>query len=96
MRLHAAIGEVYQVEPRRTRGKGEVSDADKVLVGDALLMSLQSIERAPKQTRSYLTVNTFGSSESEPGARGSRSKAGNRKTDKKTAGKYQDIELQHN
>jgi hypothetical protein len=48
IRPHAAVGEVYQVKPRRTRGKGEVSDADKVSVGDAVVMPLQCIERAPK------------------------------------------------
>jgi hypothetical protein len=57
-------------------------------------MSLQSIERAPQQTGIYLAVDTFCPSECEPGSRGPRSKAGKRKVDKKTAGKYQDIELQ--
>ena len=57
-------------------------------------MLLQGIERTPKQTGSDLTVDTVRSSEREPCSRGSRSKAGKRKIDKKTAGKYQDIELQ--
>ena len=59
MRLHAAVGEPHQVEPRYTRGKGEVSDADKVSVGDAALMPLQSIERASQQTGSYLAADSF-------------------------------------
>jgi hypothetical protein len=95
MRLHAAIGEVYQVEPRRARGKGEVNDADKVSVGNALVMSPQSNERTPKQTGIDLTVDTVCSSESEPGSCRSRSKAGKRKIDEKTARNYQDIKLQH-
>jgi hypothetical protein len=93
MRLNAAMGEVYQVEPRRTRGKGEVSDADKVSVADTDLVSLQRIERTPQQTGSYLAVDTFCSSKSEPSACRPTSKAGKRKIDKKTAGNYQDIEL---
>jgi hypothetical protein len=94
MRPHAAVGEIHQVEPRRTRGKREVSNADKVSVGDAVLMSLQSIEGALKQTGSYLAVDSFCSSESEPNSCRPRSKAGKSKIDKKTTGKYQDIELQ--
>jgi hypothetical protein len=84
------------VEPRCTRRKGEVSDADKVSVADAVVMSLQRIERTPKQTGIDLAVDAFCSPESEPGSRGSRSKAGKRKIDKKTAGKYQDVELRRN
>ncbi len=79
------------MEPRRTRGKGEVSDPDKVSIGDALVMSLQSIERTPKQTGSCLAVDFFCSSERETGSRGSRSKAGKSKIDKKTTRKYQDV-----
>jgi hypothetical protein len=48
MRSHAAVGEVHQVKPRCTRGKGEVGDADNVSVADAGLVSLQSIERTPQ------------------------------------------------
>jgi hypothetical protein len=58
MRLHAAVGELHQVKPRYTRGKGEVGDADEVPGGDAVVMPLQSIERAPKQTGSYLTAGS--------------------------------------
>jgi hypothetical protein len=57
-------------------------------------MLLQGIERTPQQTGSDLTIDTVCSSEREPCSRGSGSKAGKRKIDKKTAGKYQDIELQ--
>ena len=95
VRAHAALGEVHQVKPRRTRGKGEIGDADKVPVADAVAMLLQSIERTPQQTGIYPAVDTFRSSECEPDSRGPRSKAGKRKIDKKTTGKYQDIELQH-
>jgi hypothetical protein len=94
MRSHAAVAEPYQVEPRCTRGKGEVSDADKVLVRDEVVMSLQSIERTPKQTGSDLAVGSFCSPESEGSAGRSRSKAGKSKSDKKTTGKYQDVEFQ--
>jgi hypothetical protein len=96
MRPHAAISKVHQVKPRCTRRKGEVSDADKVLVADTVAVSLQRIERTSKQTRGYLAVDTVCSSEGEPSAGGPRSEAGNRKIDKKTAGNYQDIKLQHN
>jgi hypothetical protein len=74
MRPHAAISKAQQVEPRCTRRKGEVSDADKVSVADAVLMSLQSIERTPKQSGSYLTVDTVCSSEREPSPRDHRSR----------------------
>jgi hypothetical protein len=56
-------------------------------------MSLQRIECTPQQTGSDLAVGTAGLSESEPGSCGARSKAGKRKIAKKTAGKYQDVEL---
>jgi hypothetical protein len=95
VRAHGAVGEVHQVKPRCARGKGEVGDADKIPVADAVVMLLQSIERTPQQTGIYLAGDTFCPSECEPSSRGSRSKAGKRKIDKKTAGKYQDIELQH-
>jgi hypothetical protein len=56
-------------------------------------MLLQSIERTPMQTGIDIAVDIFRSSKSELCSRGSRSKAGKRKIEKKTAGKYQDIEL---
>jgi hypothetical protein len=59
-------------------------------------VSLQRIERASKQTRRYPAVDTFRSSEREPGAYGPGSKAGERTIDKKTAGNYQDIALRRN
>jgi hypothetical protein len=95
VRAHVAIGEAHQVKPRCARGKGEVGDADKIPVADAVAMLLQRIERTPQQTGIYPVVDTFCPSECEPGSRGSASNAGKRKIDKKTAGKYQDIELQH-
>ena len=57
-------------------------------------MLLQSVERAPQQTGIYPAVDTFCPSESKPNSRGPRSKPGKRKIHKKTAGNYQDIELQ--
>ena len=95
VRAHAALGEVHQVKPRRARRKGEVGDTDKIPVADAVVMLLQSIKRTPQQTGIYLVVDTFCPSKCEPSSRVPRSKAGKRKIDKKTAGKYQDIELQH-
>jgi hypothetical protein len=95
VRPDAAVRDVDQVEPWCPRRKGEVSDADKVSVADAVLMSLQSIERTPNQTGIDLTVDAVRSSESKPRSRGPTSKPGKRKIDKKTAGKYQDFELQH-
>jgi len=94
MRPHTAIGELHHVEPRHTRGKGEVSNADEVLGADAVLMALQSIERAPKQTGSYLAVDSLGSPKNGPRACSHRSHAGESKIDKKTAGNYQDVKLQ--
>jgi hypothetical protein len=57
-------------------------------------MSLQSVERAPKQGGSYLAVDAFCSSEGEGSACRSGSNAGKSKSDKKTTGKYQDVEFQ--
>jgi hypothetical protein len=54
---------------------------------------LQSIERAPQQTRVDLTVGTPRPSEREPRSGGCRSKAGECNIYKKTARKYQDIQL---
>ena len=56
-------------------------------------MSIQRIERAPQKTGSDLAVGTVCSSESETGSCGPRRKADKRKIEKKTAGKYQDVEL---
>ena len=95
VRARAAVGEVHQVKPRCARGKGKDGDADKIPVADAVVMLLQSIKRTPQQPGIYLAVDTFRPSECEPSACGPRSKAGKRKIDKKTTGKYQDIELQH-
>jgi len=72
-----------QVEPRRTRGKGEISDADKVPVRDEVVMSLQSIERTPKQTGSDLAVDSFLFVRKRGSAGRPRSKAGKSKSDKK-------------
>ena len=94
VRAHAALGEVHQVKPRCTRRKGEVSDADKISVADAVVMLLQSIERTPQQTGIYL-VDTFWPSERDPSSHGPRSNAGKRKIDEKTAGNYQDEGLRY-
>jgi hypothetical protein len=85
MRLHAAIGEVHQVESRCARRQREVSDPDKVSVADAVVMSLQSVERALKQAGRHLTVNTVCSRRSEPSPCRHGSNPGKRKIDKKTA-----------
>ena len=76
MRLHAAVGDLNQVEPRCTRGKGEVGEADKVSVGDAVVMSLQRIERPPQQSRRYRADDTFRLPESGPNACRRGSQAG--------------------
>ena len=93
VRPHAAISEVHQVKPRRTRRKREIRDADNVPVADAVLMSLQSIQRTPQQTGINRTTDTVCSPESELCSQRPRSKAGKGKIDKKTARKYQDIQL---
>jgi hypothetical protein len=58
MRLHATVSKVHQVEPRCTRGKGEVGDADNISVADAVLVSIQRIERTSKQTGIDPTADT--------------------------------------
>ena len=95
VRAHAAVGDVHQVKPRCARGKREIGDADKIPVGDALVMLRQSIERTPQQTRIYSAVDTFWPSERDPSSHGPRSNAGKRKIDEKTAGNYQDEGLRH-
>jgi len=51
MRAHTAVGEAYQVKPRCARRKGEVRDADKISVADAVAMLLQRTERTPANAR---------------------------------------------
>jgi hypothetical protein len=94
MRLHGTIGQVYQMKPRCTRGKGEVYDAHHVLMNDAPAMAIQRIERAPQQARVYLPVDNRRPPEREFGSCGPRSNRGNGKIDKKATRKYQDGELQ--
>jgi hypothetical protein len=91
MRSHTAVGEIHQVESRCTRGKGEVSDADEVSGDDAVVMSLQSIERTPKQAGSHLAVDTFWSSDRDPSSCRPTSKSGKSKSEEKTTRKYQDV-----
>jgi hypothetical protein len=83
------------VKPRCARGKREIGDADKIPVADTVVVLLQGIERTSQQTRVYLAVDTLCATECESGSRGPSRKAGKRKIDEKTAGKYQDIELQY-
>ena len=45
VRMHTAVGKVHQVKPWCARGKGEISDADKIPVTDAVAMLLQRTER---------------------------------------------------
>jgi hypothetical protein len=66
-----------------------------VLMNDTGPVSIQSIERTPKHAGIYLPLDIGRSSEGEPGSWGPGSKPGNGKIDKKTARKYQDVELQH-
>jgi len=51
MRVDAAIGKTHQMQPGHTRVQGEIGNADEVLVGDALAVSVQCIERTPQQSR---------------------------------------------
>jgi hypothetical protein len=96
MRVHAAISEGHHMEPRCARRKGEVGDADNISVADAVPVSIQRIERAPQQTGIDLAVGPVWSSDCEPSSRGSIGNTRECKIDKKTARKYQDIELRHN
>ena len=72
VRAHAAVGEIHQVKSGCARGKGEVGDADKIPVADAVVMLLQSIQRAPQQTGVDLAVATVRSAESEPRPEGTQ------------------------
>ena len=90
VRMHTAIGKVHQVKPWRARGKGEISDADKIPVADAVAMLLQRTERTPQQMGIYLAVDTFCPSLSEPGPGGPGCKGGERKIDEKTTRNVQD------
>jgi len=83
------------VKPRCARGQREIGYADKIPVADTVVVLLQSIECTPQQTLVYLGVDTFCPSECQSGSRGPSREAGKRKIDKKTAGKYQDKELQY-
>jgi len=94
VRLHAAVGELHQVESRSARGKRKVRHADKVSVGDAVVMPLQSVKRTPQQTGSYLAIDSFCPSESEPSSCKPGSKAGKSEPDPEATGNCQDIELQ--
>jgi hypothetical protein len=58
VRSDAAVSKIHQVKPRCARGKGEVSDADKIPVADASVVSLQRIKRTSKQTGIDPTVDT--------------------------------------
>ena len=95
VRAHAAVGEIHQVESRRSRGKGEVSDADKVSVNDAVLMALQRISRPTQQIWRDLAADSFCLPKRRPRSRGRRSQASQREFDKRTARIYQDLEFQH-
>ena len=90
VRMHTAVGQVHQVKPWCARGKGEISDADKIPVTDAVAMLLQGTERTLQQTGIYLAIDTFCPSLSDPGSRGPRCKGGKRKIDKKTPRNVQD------
>lgn len=93
MRAYAAVGEVHQVEPRRMRGQGEVRDADKISVRDAVAVPFQRVERAPKQGRRQWATDTIrslngGSSDGRGG-----SHTGQRETEKMTTGICQDVKF---
>ena len=76
MGLHATVGEIHHVKPRRARGKREVSDTDKVSGADAVLVPLKRVKRAAKQTGSYFAIYPFATPESRPRACGRRGQAG--------------------
>jgi hypothetical protein len=58
MRTDATVGEIHHVKPRRARGKGKVSDANKVPVADAVLVPFKRVKRATQQTGSYLAAGS--------------------------------------
>ena len=95
VRAHAAVSGVHQVKPWYARGKGEISDADKIPVTDAVAMLVQRAESTPKQTGIYLALDTCRAPLSEPGSGGPSCKGGERKIDKKTTRNIQDCKLQH-
>jgi hypothetical protein len=90
VRMHTAVRKVHQVKPWCARGKGEISDADKIPVTDAVAVLLQRSERTPQQTGIYLAADTFYPPLSMPGPGGPGCKGGKRKIDKKTTRNVQD------
>jgi hypothetical protein len=78
VRSHAAVREIQQMKSRRTRGEGEIRNADRVAVSDAQTMPLQCIECAPKHTGRYRGTSLPAPSEcgqrskSDPGNRASK------------------------
>jgi hypothetical protein len=94
MTVHAAVGEIHHVKSRCARGKRKVRNSDEILIGDAVPMALQGIERAPKQTGGYLAVGCSGWPKNGPRACSRGSHPGQSEIEKKTTGKYQDVEFQ--
>ena len=95
VRSDAAIGEIYQVESRGTRVQGEIRDADEVAVRNAVAMSFQGLEGSLQQTWSDLWVCGSWSWRPFQGGPGQcrRGQTEEGACNKKTARKYQDLEL---
>ena len=86
MRLHAPVGELHQVQARCARGQGKICDADKVSVGDVVVMSLERFERPAQQPRGDWPADALLLSESRRGDRGSGNQAGQGESEKGTTG----------
>ena len=95
MRAYGAVCDIHQVKSWDARGLKEIRNCDEIVVGDAVAMLFEGIERTPQQTGIYVAVETRCLSQREPGSRGRGGKTGEGKIDKITAGKYQDMQLQH-
>jgi hypothetical protein len=78
------------------RWERKVNDADHITVTNAALMTLQSIERASKQTGVNPGVNGACQPGSERRSCGTGSKASQSKIDQKTARNDQDGKLHSN
>jgi hypothetical protein len=95
MRTNAAVSEPQHVEPWPTRGPGEIRDADKVPVGDAVAVSVQRIERALTQGRGHEAAGIVRLPEGGPSDRRGASQTGQRETEEMTTGKGQDVKFRY-
>ncbi len=91
VRVNAAASELHQVEPRRTRGEGEIRNADEIPVRNTVAVTLERVERAPKQARGNQAAAVARSHGVGPSDRRGRSQTGQTETKELTTGKRQGV-----